>query len=141
MIRDAQLSDVPRLVEMGQRFIKETSYSKHLRDNPECAAVLITSLIEKGSLLILEQGQEIIGMLGFVMFPHFMSGDLTAGEIFWWVEPEHRGQGLKLLREMERRARVEGAKYVQMVAPNEKVGRLYERLGFDRIETSYQRAL
>jgi hypothetical protein len=31
-------------------------------------------------------------MLGYVIFPHFLSGELVAGEVFWWVEPEDTGR-------------------------------------------------
>lgn len=141
LIRDACVADVPRLVKMGQRFIKESSYSKHLGDNPECAAELIKNLIGRNSLPIIERNNEIVGMLGFVLGPHFMSGDMVAGEVFWWVEPEYRRGGVMLMRETERRARLAGAKNIQMIAPNEKVARFYEGSGYEYVESTYQKEL
>ena len=44
----------------------------------------------------------IVGMLGFIIHDHFISGEKVAGEVFWWMEPEHRGDGLKLLDETKR---------------------------------------
>ena len=144
MIRDAQKADIGRMVDMGQRFRKDTCYDKYLRDNPERMAELCETLISKGTLIVSEKEGEIIGMLGFIIYPHFISGDIFAGEVFWWVEPEHRGEGLRLLKEMKSRARAAGAKFYQMIAPNEseaKVVRLYRRLGCELVESTYQGVL
>jgi hypothetical protein len=36
---------------------------------------------------------------------------------------------------------VRGAKTLQMIAPTERVGQFYDRMGFTRIEMSYQKEL
>ncbi len=141
MIREAREADLSRLVEMGQRFLRESSYKAHLSDNPEQMRKLARELTDRNSVLVAEEDGQIIGMLGFLIYPHFLSGDLTVGEVFWWVEPQHRGAGLKLLRETENRARLAGASHVQMIAPNERVAGLYKRLGYSYVESSYQRTL
>jgi GNAT superfamily N-acetyltransferase len=61
--------------------------------------------------------------------------------VLWWVEPEHRGDGLRLLREAESRAKLANAKYMQMIAPTEAVETVYKRLGYQYVESTYQRAL
>lgn len=126
---------------MGRHFRKDTSYEKYLSDNPECMTKLCKTLIEKKSLLVYEESGKINGMLGFMIYEHFISGDLTAGEIFWWVEPQHRGSGIKLLKEMEKRAREAGVKNMQMIAPNDDVANFYERIGYGFVESTYQMAL
>jgi RimJ/RimL family protein N-acetyltransferase len=141
MIRDAQYADLDRIVEMGRRFRKDTSYDKHLTDNPQKMTELAEKLISNQTLLVSELNGELVGMLGFVVYPHFISGETMAGEIFWWQEPEHRGEGIRLLREMEKRARLAGAKNMQMIAPNQKVAHFYERMGYEFVEQTYQRAL
>lgn len=141
MIRDATLADIPRMVEMGQHFRKQTSYDKFLSDSPETMKKLGETLIERNGLIVSEERGEVIGMLGFIIYEHFISGDLTAGEVFWFVEPQHRGSGIRLMKEMERRARSAGAKNMQMVAPSWKVAKFYKRSGFELMEMSYQRTL
>ena len=138
MIRSATLEDIPRMVEMGRRFRKESSYNKYLTDNPKCMAELAKTLISKNGLIVSERGTLIVGMLGFIIYEHFISGDLLVGEICWWTEPEFRGEGTKLLIEMKERARKAGAKFYQMIAPNEKIGRFYEHLGCELVESTYQ---
>ena len=141
MIRDAQPGDLARIVEMGTRFINETSYGRYVRPNEECMSKLVAGLIENKGVLLSEQGETITGMLGFMIHRHFISGDIVAGEIFYWVEPEARGEGLKLLHEMEKRARQAGAKNMQMIAPTDKFARVLGRLHWDPVETTFQKNL
>jgi RimJ/RimL family protein N-acetyltransferase len=139
-VRSAKSSDIPRIVQMGCRFRAESSYSKYLAENSAKMAELAEMLISKDGLLILER-EEITGMLGFVVHEHFISGERVAGEVFWWVEPEHRGDGLKLVDEMKRRARLLGCAYIHMIAPSERVARLYRHLGFEWVESTHQIAI
>lgn len=141
MIRDATEKDIPRMVEMGRAFRSGSTYEKHLADNPEKMAELGRKLIAANSLLVDESDGEIHGMLGYVIHNHFMSGETFAGEIFWWVNEDNRGFGLKLLREAEKRAKAAGATQMQMIAPNERVASLYQRLGYGFVESTFQRAL
>lgn len=144
MIRDAQFSDLPRIVEMGNNFRGNTSYHRYLGENQERMKELAIRLLENKCLLVSEEDGNLTGMLGFIVYSHFISGDLMAGEIFWWVEPEYRGHGVRLLKEMERRARAAGAKYIQMIAPldnRESLAGLYGRMGYTFVEETHQRAL
>lgn len=140
-IRLAKEDDIPRLVGMGRRFRAESSYSKHLAENPERMAQLGRQLLANDGLLLMERDGVTIGMLGFIVHSHFISGEIVAGEVFWWVEPEHRGDGLKLVEETKRRARLIGARYLDMVAPSERVARLYRYLGYEWMESTHRIAL
>lgn len=141
MIRLATIEDIPRLVELGRRFRRETTYERYIAENPEKMAELGKKLIEQDGLLLAEEESGIVGMLGYVVYEHFISGETIAGEIFWWVEPEHRGSGVILLQEAENRAKSRGAKHFQMIAPNERVGKFYERRKFSWVEATYQKNL
>lgn len=141
MIRPATTSDVPRLIEMGERFRSSSTYNKYLAENSEQMRRFAEKIIDGDGLLVSERSGKIVSMLGFVVFPHFMSGETTGGEVFWWVEPEHRGEGLKLLRAAEKCARSVGAKRFQMIAPSEDVEKLYELMGYEYVESTYQKML
>jgi len=141
MIRLATQEDIPRLVKMGQRFRNESTYGKYLAENPEKMAELGKRLIEVDGLILAERGEMIIGMLGFILHRHFISGELVAGEVFWWVEPEFRGEGLALMMDAERRAKLAGAQYMHMIAPNESVEAIYKIRGYERVESTWQRNL
>jgi GNAT superfamily N-acetyltransferase len=141
MIRLAVDSDVPRLVEMGLRFLRESSYARHLSENPQQMAELAGQLVTSGCVLVSERDSQIVGMLGYVLYPHFLSGELVAGEVFWWVEPEFRGEGVKLLRDVERRAKAVGARRMQMISPTDQVAAVYQRCGYEFVEAAYQKTL
>mgnify|MGYP003145882276 CR=1 FL=1 len=137
------MEDVPALVEMGRQFAQTEMYRDVLRENPEQITVVMENIIEHegGAILVLEQGDALIGMIGMLCTVHFLSGELCAGEVFWWVTPGYRGDGVRLLKAAESWAMVRGAKTLQMIAPTERVGQFYDRMGFTRIETGYQKAL
>jgi GNAT superfamily N-acetyltransferase len=141
MIRDAQLTDIPRIVEMGQHFREGTRYDIFLRDNPQKMTELAELLTAQKGLLVSERSSDLVGMLGFIRHSHFISGDPFAGEVFWWVEPDKRGEGVKLLVETERRARDGGSKYIQMIAPNQKVAQFYSKMGYEYVEEIWQKQL
>lgn len=98
-------------------------------------------LLATDGLLLSERDGQLTGMLGFILHSHFISGEIFAGEVFWYVEPEQRGDGVRLLREAERRAKERGAKYMHMIAPNSKVAEFYCRTGYEFVESTFQKAL
>lgn len=68
-----------------------------------------------GGMLALWDGDTIIGGLGYII-----SGDLhfkrkMAIETFWYVDPSHRGGGIRLLVAFENLATERGCDYVAMV--------------------------
>jgi len=142
-IRKAEPTDVGRLIEMGERFVSETTYSKHISVNPERLGTTIMNLATNPDAVILvsEHGDRVDGMIAMLIYDHPYSGLRTAFEVVWWVDPEARGRGRKLLDAAENWARENGAKAVQMVAPNPRIGALYEGLGYTLVEASYQRGL
>lgn len=145
MIRLALHGDIPRAVDMGRRFIRETSYAGGIGDNPERLALTAARLIDgdDSALFVADERGEVAGMIGVYTYVHPYSDELFATELFWWMDPERRGAGVRLLRAAEGWARDRGAKALQVVAPrsNDRLGGFYERLGFERVETCYQRTL
>lgn len=142
-IRKAAPGDLERIVEMGMRFVAETDYHELIQVRPEKLAETVLSIVKNpdGVVLVSESEDQVTGMIALVAFDHPYSGTRTASEAVWWVDPEHRGVGLRLLQAAEGWAKEKGAKAMVMVAPNEAIGRLYMRLGYKPIETSYQRRL
>lgn len=142
MIRNANQIDIPRIIEMGHQFIVTSEYLCHVGENHEQISALALKLItdDNGALLVAtDRGDRVVGMIGMLAFSHHISGELIAGEIIWWVEPEHRGLGLKLFRAAEKWAIGHGVKRIQMIAPNDGVGKIYARMGYTPIEVAYQR--
>lgn len=145
MIRRAAPDDMARIVEMAERFISTSEYKDFVRARPEALTETIARLAmnDDGLLLVAGSDGAIAGMLAMFVYAHPFSGDRIAYELAWWVEPEARssGVGLELLKAAEEWAKDRAATAVQMIAPNERVGDLYRRLGYRPMETAFQRSL
>jgi GNAT superfamily N-acetyltransferase len=144
MIREATHADIPRLVEMGTRFIASTPYRTKLALNQATLTTAMQRLIDSplAVLLVADVERHVVGMLAVVAAEHPLSGQVTAGEVFWWVDPAYRGRlGMRLLQVGEAWARARGAAVLQMIAPDDRVARLYRRRGYSKLEETYQRTL
>ena len=143
MIRPATVADVPRLVEMGAAFLASSPYAGRLADNPAQMTALATRLItdDDGAVFVVDRDGDLVGMIGVLAARHFLSDECVAYEVFWWVEPSSRGCGIRLMQAAERWAKAAGAVRLAMIAPSDEVGQLYERLGYDLVERSYERIL
>lgn len=142
-IRRAGPDDLARIVEMGHRFLASVYAGRIGPPDPDRLAALAAWLLEdeQRALFVSESEAGLTGMIGLFLHPHAFTGELTATEMFWWVEPEARGHGLRLLQAAEAWARTAGAALLQMVAPDDAIERLYVRLGFQKVETSYRKEL
>lgn len=89
--------------------------------------------------------REPCATLGALLFPDPCTGDLVAQEAFWYVLPAARGLGLKLLATFESWAAEAGAARVMMVhltaLQPERLGLLYQRRGYEPVETHYVKHL
>lgn len=146
MIREATHADLDALVQMGEEFHDSTPYALELADNPGQYRAIGTWLINNpdGVLLMREVDGEAVGMLGGALFDHPLSGERTAGEMFWYASPGQRGvTGVRLLKGFEGWAREHGASYLQMVQPAwaDRVGEMYAAMGYQRIEVAWTRHL
>lgn len=129
---------------MGTHFIAQTEYATQLPCRPARMRTLLDRCLEgDGTIVLVAEAPDgaLVGMIGALVSEHPYSGERVASELFWWVEPAHRGHGRDLMKAAEAWARDQGAARFQMVAPNARVGRLYERFGYTAVETLYQRSL
>lgn len=144
MIRAATHHDIQQLAELGEAFVREGHYASHMPINREALRAYMTNAVvmEQTAILIDATDDTIAGMIGLQVINHPMSGERVAGELFWYVRPEHRtGIGRELMKAAEAWARERGAIKLQMTAPDDRVAAVYARRGFRRIETTYQKEL
>lgn len=142
-IRHATAEDIPEAVRMGLAFRRQ--YAAHLRENPEQMALIAEYLLDPPHALLVavRPGGSVCGMLGLLVFDHPLSGDRTAGELFWWTDADARnaGAGLQLLDAAEAWAREQGVVVMQMVAlaTNPSVTELYARRGYVARDQVFER--
>jgi GNAT superfamily N-acetyltransferase len=98
-----------------------------------------------GTLIGLEIDGRIEGALGGVKSPDPNDGDLVAVEMFWFVDANHRGHGLKLLDAFEEWAHQQGCKRVGMIhllqLMPDKLEVLYRRRKYQPVEVHYLKEL
>jgi len=144
-IREATIEDVPRVVELGRKFLAEGPYAGQLADNPEQATRFASLLIGNpaAKILVSDLDGRITGVLAFLLFPHHFSGEMTALEIIWYVEPQYRpgGIAMRLMWTAERIALEMKAHFMQFTAPDAKASAIYERFGYHQVEIGYQKEL
>lgn len=140
-IRRATFEDIDAIVAMGKRFHENSPYADHFALDPDRCVLTVEWLLKNGAIFVAERDGELVAMLGVTVMPHLMSGVYTATEVFWWVDLQARGLGLKLLRTAERWAKANGAEAFTLIAPDERAERLYERLRYQKVETAYTRRL
>lgn len=150
MIREATPADIPRIIEMGRKFLLSGPYRDIMPDNPEVATSLAEKLVAypEAKVLVAEEEGKVIGVFAFVVFPHYYSGLSTAGELIWYILPEHRrmtsftdSPALNLLNEAEKLAKEMGAVQMHLTAPTIEIGSLYKRRGYKQVEIGFQREL
>ena len=145
MIRQATPDDLPRIIEMGRTFLLDGPYKDVIEDNPEVPLALAKKLVTNplARILVEEQDGKLVGVFCFILYPHYYSGLMTAGELIWYVEPEARKTmaGLRLKWAAEKLAKELGAVQMQLTCPPDQDA-LFSRLsGYVQVETGYQRRL
>lgn len=140
-IRRASWQDTDAIVALGAAFLASSGYAAQIAYNPAHMGHLVAGLLGRpdAAIFVSETDGQIVGVIGVALFDHAMSGERAATEVTWYVHPAHRGQGLKLLRAAEEWARAHGAMIFQVTAPTPDLAVLYPRLGFEYVETAFQK--
>lgn len=147
-IRLAEESDIPRIVEMSQKFYAITTYPAFAPYDVPTAEQLCRTLIYSGILLVADSSVHgVVGMIGMQVQPFLFNTRKTqATEVIWWVEEEYRGSATAamLMMEMERQANLLGVDYIVMLSLSSsppQAAAMYERLGYVNTEYAWSKAI
>lgn len=145
MIRFAVEHDIARLVEMGKRFHASSIYADKIGFDGDTVAQSLRSFISSdiAVVMVAQKFGNVVGAIGGVIGPHFVAGGKAASELFWWVEPEHRGIGLSLLTAYEHEVSSRGASYSGMICPfgSGAVEKIYAKSGYQPMETIFYKEM
>jgi GNAT superfamily N-acetyltransferase len=144
VIREATEADVPRMVEMGLRFQRNSRYAALLAENPAQMEALARQTVtgaHSTALLAVQDDDTVVGMICLLAYPHHISGEWTGSELAFWVEPQARRAGLALLAAAETWAAQRGCRVLEVVSPDERVDRLYTHLGYMPSERTFRKTL
>ncbi len=146
MIRKATEEDFDDILLLSAEFWLHTQFSEPF--DAEHTRNMVQLAYDNQLLAVLEIDSAIVGFCAGVCAPLMASPHAVAGtELAWWVDPNHRGgkNGIALLQFMEQLAKDAGVKYWTMVTMEssmpEIVGRMYEKMGYRKSETSYTKVL
>lgn len=136
--------DVHKVAAFMKRF--ETA-SKFVKVDVEYTTGRYWQMIQSGMavMFILESDGEMIGGLGAVCFPDLHDGVMTAVETFWYVDPSHRGSGMKLLDAYDKWSQLKNCKRDALIhladSFPESLHKIYDRRGYELVESHYMRSL
>ena len=134
MIRRATLEDIPRLLEMGEKFAEKARLEFNVGYDPASMEDTFSRMIQADEPVFIGEA----GAIGALTFPHpFNRAHWGCQELFWWSEGR---EGMRLLKALtsycEEHCHSLTMITLEAIKP-EEMGRLYRRLGFRPLEHSY----
>jgi GNAT superfamily N-acetyltransferase len=146
-VRGATAADLPAIERMAARFLgPDGPYAgRYGTISPGAVGQLLEQFLLPGAFAVVleDVGGAVVGMFGAFLMTHPILGQLIAAELCWWVDPEARGAraAVVMLEQCETWARGAGARFLEIIAPNERVGVFYERRGFEKTDTHFLKVL
>lgn len=148
IIRKATHDDIPRIVEMAERFYASTDYPAIGPASKASLAGLAIITMESGVMLVAQTDHgEVIGMACLFIEPFtFNPSILVASELAWWIEPEHRGGALagRMMRAIENECHGMDVNVIRMATLRNsppQAAAIYERMGYAQSDSHYMRAI
>lgn len=143
-IRLAAPEDIEHILRIAQRFYTDSPFSPLIPFDEDSAAVVGFQVTEQGYCVLAEVDGEVVGGIGCMVSPFSMNNAFNvATEVFWYVEPEHRGTpGLAqgLIESAEALAKHDGCTLISMASLStspEGVDAFYRRRGYAQVEHTY----
>lgn len=147
MLRAGDLNDLPRLVQMGEKFRAATYHNDLAPFNLESIGFLARTIVDHGIMIVAEVDKMIVGALALMPAPYMMNSDyIGAYEAMLWVEPDYQdgGIGKSLIEAGELVCRNKGIDFIQMaILPNSppKIDALFRSFGYLPAEVTYVKRL
>lgn len=147
-IRKAEIKDIARLMPLVKMFHEEHLKPFGMGWDPVTIDQTMHIFIEQHVALVIENDQEIIGVIAGAVIPSFTDGSQRIfNESIWYVKPEHRGgsTGIRLLRLVEKYCINIGINKIVMIGMfnNEidRLGSFYTSQGYTGLEIHYVKDL
>ena len=147
MIRPMTAQDIPALLVLGAEMHKESRYA-NLDFDPQKLWQLGETMLgnpDSWLALVVERDGDITGFCCGYVAPHFFGNDLTSGDLAIYVVPDHRGgmMGARLVKAYDAWCSEKGVSEpllgVSAGIKPDRIGQLYERLGYTEKYTIYKK--
>ncbi len=142
MITEATKYDLEGIYRCAKSFFEYAKYEEKygMPLDKDSFLGMVTPYINTGICLLYrdtEYSKIRGGICGMVVPWGYNNAIKLCYELFYWMDPDVRGQGLKLIKEYEKRVEEAGARSV-MIQPEteltEKIGLLYKRRKYQLFE-------
>ena len=99
-----------------------------------------------GDVLVLMDGKKVCGFMGLMYRPNHVGPGMIANESLFYVTPSARSGGVRLIQEARKVALSKGCNFFflnasRMAGDTDRSWKLYERMGFKHLESSYMAVL
>jgi hypothetical protein len=145
-VRAATEDDIFDLLVLAREFSREAT-TMHKWDKDKTEAMLLNSIRSEGTcvfILVDDEGIVQGGLVGTLTEP-FMSYRKVAIEMAWFVSKEFRGNraSLGLVTKFEEWGKQMGASNILMadIQGIANLGKLYTRMGYEVVETTYSKEI
>ena len=143
MIREGKMSDAERIVDLVGEFSTELGYDDFSRN--DVLSLILRYLEDPISKAFVGEVEGMVFgfVLGTIVPYNFNPSKTVAIEIYWFVSPKARGNGLgrKLLHAFEGWAISMEVDYISLALEAGKIGdvvdRIYKRMGYTLRERTY----
>ena len=145
IIRQITKDDIPRLIEIGLMCHQESEYNVMSFSGNKCIALCERIIAEPQMLgTVTVKDSVITGVLVAAAIPAYFSDEITASDLLVYVLPEYRGSRAfyMLCLSYVGWARTKGARLIFLRnstgIESEKVGKIYQRMGFEHVGGIYR---
>lgn len=141
MIKEVTKEELPVAAEAGKRFFVESSIPGKLVSDVFVKNWSFFLDNGMGKIFGVYENEAMVGAIGGIIAPDLNDGEICATEAFWFVTPENRGSGIKLLLHFIKYAEEIGCVRLNMVhlfnEHADKLSKLYKKKGFSPVEVHY----
>ncbi len=135
--RRLQPWEMPDIISLASAFHAETGIGGTFNGDRMLSVLAVSTSCVVGMF----KSDTLVGVMIGVVAPHFMTDEVMANEVMWYVMPDHRcdPKSLGMLRAFEEWAKECGATSITMVnlASNPGVKKLYSKMGYTETETHH----
>jgi GNAT superfamily N-acetyltransferase len=145
IVRRATDADYEQLDALAKKFFVEGQMKGEIGEDTFSTGLRKYVDMDVATCFTLVDGSVVKGMIGGMVTIDFVTQDLVCTEMFWYVDPDHRRQGIKLHRALEIEAKNRGCARIYMVhlakLNANKMEKYYLRCGYEPQEVFYTKPL
>jgi GNAT superfamily N-acetyltransferase len=144
MIRPLELKDKEQFIRLMKMFFDERLSHDGAEFSQESADQQFDVFFNTPGVygIVSEKDGDVVGAIILTIGPVLFGKGLMAQELVWYVEPAHRGCGLRLIRAAEEFAKNKGCKVLIVCGmEGDKSNEFYIRDGYKLLQNSYQKRM